>query len=104
MAKKKKTGKGESGEKPLTLTRKVQLELFAPEAQEVHVVGDFNHWNTNANPMEKDEKGIWRASLMLRPGRYEYRFIVDGNWENDPSCSSCVPNDFGSKNCVRIVK
>jgi hypothetical protein len=40
----------------------------------------------------------------VMPGRYEYRFLRDGNWENDRSCSGCVPNDFGSLNCVRIVE
>jgi 1,4-alpha-glucan branching enzyme len=53
--------------------------------------------------MKKDKKGIWKATLALEPGRYEYRFIVDGNWENDPSCSSCVDNEFGGRNCVRVV-
>jgi 1,4-alpha-glucan branching enzyme len=54
--------------------------------------------------MKKDKKGIWKATVSLKPGRYEYRFLVDGNWENDPSCAGCVSNEFGSKNCVRIVK
>ena len=46
--------------------------------------------------------GIFVA-LSLEAGIYEYRFFVDGNRENDPSCSSCVPNEFGTKNCVRSV-
>lgn len=100
--KKKMTRKGEPGEEPLA--KRAQFEFAAPEAREVYFVGDFNGWDTKANPMEKDDDGIWRAILTLKPGRYEYRFFVDGNWENDPSCSSRVPNEFGSKNCVRIVE
>ena len=86
------------------VTRKVQFEFPASEAQEVYLAGDFNNWDSSANAMKKDKKGIWKISLSLKPGRYEYRFLVDGNWENDPSCCDCVPNEFGSQNCVRIVE
>jgi hypothetical protein len=81
----------------------IKFEFSAPEAKEVSLVGDFNQWNGDANPMKRDKKGIWEVTLALEPGRYEYRFIADGNWENDPSCSCCVANEFGGENCVRIV-
>jgi len=100
MAAKKSTG----ATKTKVLTRKVPFEFPAPEAQKVYLAGDFNYWDSSSNPMKKDKKGIWKISLSLKPGRYEYRFLVDGNWENDPSCCDCVPNEFGSQNCVRIVE
>jgi 1,4-alpha-glucan branching enzyme len=53
--------------------------------------------------MKKDKKGIWKATVSLAPGRYQYRFLIDGRWENDPACSDFVSNDFGTTNCVRIV-
>jgi len=97
MAGKKKTeGK--------VLTRKAQFEYLAPETREVCLVGNFNNWDASTHPMKKNRDGVWKTSLPLKPGRYEYRFFVDGNWENDPSCSFCVPNKFGSQNCVRIVE
>ncbi len=86
------------------LTKKIQFEIIVPEAQEVYLTGDFNNWDTSMKPMKKDKKGIWKTALSLNPGRYEYRFLVDGKWENDPSCCNCVPNEFGSHNCVRIVE
>jgi hypothetical protein len=46
---------------------------------------------------------MWKATLSLETGRYEYRFFADGNWENDPSCCCCVANEFGGENCVKIV-
>jgi 1,4-alpha-glucan branching enzyme len=85
-------------------TMKVQFELLAPDAQKVYLTGDFNNWDIRANPMKKDKKGTWKTTLSLKPGRYEYRFLKDGRWENDPACAGCVPNDFGSKNCVRVVE
>ena len=99
MAAKKSTG----ATKTKVLTKKVPFEFLAPEAQKVYLAGDFNNWDSSANPMKKDRKGIWKTTLSLKPGRYEYRFLVDGNWENDLSCCDCVPNEFGSQNCVRIV-
>jgi 1,4-alpha-glucan branching enzyme len=102
MAKEKGTRKGKTKEK--AITRKVSFQFQAPEAQEVYLAGDFNNWDTSTNLMKKDKKGIWKTILSLTPGRYEYRFLVDGNWENDPTCSCCVPNEFGSQNCVRIVE
>lgn len=84
-------------------SRKIQFEFSAPEAIEVAVAGNFNQWNTQANPMKKDNKGIWKATLSLEPGRYEYRFFVDRLWENDPSCTSRVANEFGGQNCVILV-
>ncbi len=83
---------------------KAQFAFSAPNAYEVYLVGDFNDWDTQASPMKKDKKGLWKTAFPLKPGRYEYRFIVDGNWENDPSCSFCVQNDFGSMNCIRMVE
>lgn len=102
MAGKKEPGKNVSAKKQVT--EKVLFEFPAPEAREVFLAGDFNNWDVRANPMKKDKKGLWKGNLPLAPGRYEYRFLVDGSWENDPSCSCCVPNQYGSMNCVRIVE
>jgi 1,4-alpha-glucan branching enzyme len=84
--------------------KKVQFEFSAPEAREVFVAGEFNHWDERANPLKKDKNGLWKITLPLTSGKYEYRFLADEKWENDPSCSGCVSNDFGSQNCVRVVE
>jgi hypothetical protein len=51
-----------------------------------------------------DDKGIWRMSLPLNPGQYEYRFFVDGKWQNDPNGSSSVENLLGTSNSLKIVR
>lgn len=84
--------------------KKVSFEFVAPDAQKVCLAGNFNNWDPKTNLMKKDKKGVWKATVSLKPGRYDYRFLVDGNWENDLSCAGCVSNEFGSKNCVRIVE
>jgi len=88
----------------ISKTKKVLFEFVAPDAQKVYLAGDFNNWNPKTNLMKKDKKGICKVTVSLKPGRYEYRFLVDGNWVNDPACCDCVPNEFGSQNCVRIVE
>ncbi len=85
-------------------TKIVDFKYNAPNARSVYLSGTFNSWNPNANLLKKDWTGMWKASLKLSPGRYEYKYIVDGNWQSDPICNSCVQNNLGSTNCVRIVK
>ncbi len=83
---------------------KVLFEYYAPLAQGVHVAGAFNDWDLESNPLKKDKSGKWRAELSLPPGRYEYRYLVDGIWENDQRPVECVPNAFGSWNSVVTVQ
>ena len=79
--------------------------LHAPSAKKVSVAGSFNNWNTKELTAKKDPKGNWSAKVSLKPGRYEYKFFVDGNWTNDSCCSGgCVTNAFGSTNCIIEVK
>ncbi|MGC8887759.1 MAG: isoamylase early set domain-containing protein [Verrucomicrobiia bacterium] len=75
----------------------------APGALSVLLAGDFTHWQSNPIPMKKQPDGTWRATVKLAPGTYHYRFIVDGEWRDDPECTLRVPNPFGQENCVRVV-
>jgi 1,4-alpha-glucan branching enzyme len=86
------------------LPKRIGFEFSAPEAHEVFLAGEFNGWDIKSTPMKKDENGIWKTIISLAPGRYEYRYLSDGNWKNDRSCSGCVPNSFGSLNCVKMVE
>jgi 1,4-alpha-glucan branching enzyme len=83
-------------------TKRVSFNLLAPEAGNVSVAGEFNHWDPLSHP-KKDRKGLWKVSLSLAPGTYQYRFFVDGQWQNDPSCTGSVGNPFGTLNCVKKV-
>ena len=80
-----------------------QFTFQAPATRQVSLAGDFNNWDTNAAPMQKGPDDIWRLSLPLGPGRYEYRFYVDGVWRDDPSAQERAANALGTENCVRIV-
>jgi 1,4-alpha-glucan branching enzyme len=82
---------------------RVTLSLEAPAAQEVILCGDFNNWNIKTHPMKKDKSGLWKRSVMLPPGRYEYKFLVDGQWRNDPKNDKTCPNRFGTRNSVLTI-
>ena len=83
--------------------RKVIFEYFAPQAENVAVAGTFNGWKPYLHPFHKDRGGKWHIELWLTPGRYEYRFFVDGIWQNDQNPVECIPNPFGTWNCVLKV-
>lgn len=86
------------------LGQKITFEFYAPLANEVAIAGDFNNWDASQNKLKKDSRGNWKTVLTLNPGRYEYRLLVDGNWENDPKSTEFVPNGFGTWNCVIEVR
>jgi len=77
----------------------IEFSLFAPDAKEVLVVGEFDNWDTTKNKMRRDKDGNWKKKITLAPGQYEYRFLVDGNWQNDPHAEQRT-NPFGSQNSV----
>ncbi len=75
----------------------------APEALSVQLVGDFTHWEKKPISLKKEAGGLWRASVPLSPGEHHYRFLVDGEWRDDPDCAMRVPNPFGGHNMMRKV-
>jgi len=81
-----------------------EFKFFAPQAKKVTVAGSFNNWDTKELSAKKDSKGNWIAKMSLKPGKYEYKFFVDGNWMNDPKCSGCVSNSYGTQNCIIDIK
>lgn len=83
--------------------KRVYFKLKASGAEEVILAGTFNNWETHSCCLKRDKKGVWSASLMLEPGTYEYRFLVDRQWQNDPEAEVAAPNPYGTQNCVRVV-
>ena len=92
-----------SKQKKKTQKKRITFKLEATEAQEAILVGDFNSWDLKKHTMKKDIKGRWRKIVTLAPGRYEYKFLVDGQWQNDPGNDQIVPNSFGTLNNILKV-
>jgi len=85
-------------------SKPIEFKLYAPTAKKVVLSGSFNKWDSKKLVAKKDSKGNWLVKTSLKPGRHEYKFFVDGAWVNDPRCTACVPNSFGTHNCVVDVK
>jgi len=79
---------------------KVCFEYFAPQAKSVLLGGSFNDWKPKKALLKRGHDGNWKIELRLAAGRYEYRYQVDGDWRNDQRPVECVPNVFGTWNCV----
>jgi 1,4-alpha-glucan branching enzyme len=77
------------------------FRMMAPGAMSVLLVGDFTQWQRHAIALRKEKGGVWEASVELQPGKHTYRFVVDGEWQDDPDCTVRVPNPFGGQDMVR---
>jgi len=76
-----------------------------PRAKSVQLAGDFNNWQPVKTSMEKvGESGIWQTKLKLPAGKYRYRLVVDGQWQQDPYNGKTESNPFGGFNSVVEVK
>jgi 1,4-alpha-glucan branching enzyme len=69
-------------------------------AGQVYIAGSFNSWDPTVRPLKKDAKGVWKTSITLPQGAHQYRFIVDGQWIEDPASGHKEMNEFGGFNSV----
>jgi len=84
-----------------TITKQKQtFSIKAPTAKSVLLAGDFTGWLKQAIPLHKNAHDVWKTTTSLAPGTYHYRFVVDGQWCDDPKCKVRVKNPFGTQNDV----
>jgi len=83
-----------------------EFSLHAPDVKAVYLSGDFNGWQPDAKEyrLRKFKDDIWKKSVTLKPGRYEYQFVVDGQWWCDPANDNRVANAYCTENSVIEVK
>ena len=80
----------------------VVFALEAPHASHVQLVGDFNGWALDRGEMTPSGS-VWTSVLKLPPGRYRYRYVVDGDWRSDPLNREFEPSPYGGNNSVLVV-
>jgi serine protease AprX len=73
-------------------------------AESVAIAGDFNRWNQTA--LKRNGSGLWSTEIAVpRSGRFEYKFIVNGNrWLEDPSNGMKTPDNYGGLNSVLVIE
>ena len=96
MAKARTTAKGK---------KRVCFEIEAGPGHQVSVAGSFNDWDPTVKVLcDKNSSGRYCGYVMLAPGTYEYKFVVDGDWRLDESNPNFSANDFGTLNSVLVVE
>jgi 1,4-alpha-glucan branching enzyme len=89
-----------------TLKNKTKVTFTIPKsvgktAASAYLVGDFNNWDTAALPMKKLKEGAFTATIDLETGKeYQFRYLIDGSWQNDESADKYVPSGTGDENSV----
>jgi 1,4-alpha-glucan branching enzyme len=72
-------------------------------AENVYLVGDFNRWNEESHPMRKTKGLRFELEVKIPPGRYQFKYLIDGVWWNDPDADEYVDNFWGSEDSVILV-
>ncbi len=74
----------------------ITLKVSAPNAKEVFLAGEFNNWKLDENSRMEQTNGCWTKQLNLNSGKYRYRFVIDGNWTEDPANPLTQLNSYGT--------
>ena len=97
------------------------FSVWAPNAQEVRVIGDFNHWDKSAHYLHRreDESGIWEGFIAGVAKGDVYKYAIKGfsgeelekgdpyakRWEHPPKTASMVwDNDYAWKDKTWLKK
>ena len=72
-------------------------------ANRVKLAADFTGWEKQPIDLRQREDGTWQVAVELPNGQYSYRFLVDGEWRDDPRCLDYEPNPFGTINAIITV-
>ncbi|MCD4817526.1 MAG: glycogen-binding domain-containing protein [Candidatus Cloacimonetes bacterium] len=78
----------------------IEFSYDAPNASEIFVAGSFNDWNSSKSPLIKEDDGIWRTVIDLSSGKYQYKFVVDGDWNFDQENPMTEDDGYGGANSV----
>ena len=88
--------------------REVVIEYRDPGAADVRIAGDFNGWvpdrDVESTIRQEGETRVWRKVLHLVPGTYAYRYVVDGEWREDPANPHRSATPMGASNSVLVVQ
>lgn len=76
---------------------KVTFTVPAAQAKQVTVAGNWNEWNTEVEPLKKLKNGTFKGTVNLEAGQaYEFKYVVDGQWQNDVEADAYAWNDYAA--------
>ena len=99
------TEKASAGATPKMTSEGVMFSFEAPPGTNaVYLAGEFNGWRPDLDLMSDDDgDGVWTMTYDLAPGTYQYKFVADGSWFQDPNNPKAAPDGFGGNNSVIVV-
>jgi 1,4-alpha-glucan branching enzyme len=88
---------------PRKLESGVLFSVYSPEASNVYLAADFNEWKPEREPLfDIEGNGVWQRIVNLKPGRYQYKYVVDGKWIKDPANPKLLNGPFGENSICEI--
>jgi chromosome partitioning protein len=88
--------------------REVVVRFRDQAASDVRIAGDFNGWvpDKGVRSLIESEGAtrVWTKILQLPPGRYRYRYVVDGEWREDPDNPDVIADTPGGRNSLLVVR
>jgi 1,4-alpha-glucan branching enzyme len=84
----------------IMINEHILFSIAAPNADVVELAADFSGWTPIPMRKDKKEPGMWKLEVVLEPGVYEYKFIVDGAWMPDPDNFDTVDDNCGGVNSL----
>lgn len=86
------------------VAEEISLVFHSAAGADIQIAGDFNNWEPDRGVTTERHGDLITKSLLVRPGRYQYRLIVNGEWRADPTNPHHVTNEFGEINSVLEVE
>jgi 1,4-alpha-glucan branching enzyme len=87
--------------KKINARKRITFIYRGKPGEKVFLCGDFNTWKTDCKELkDKKNDGTYACICMLQPGKYQYKFFVNGIWTLDASNPNLEPNEFGSHNSI----
>jgi chromosome partitioning protein len=84
--------------------REVSFALDAPADAMVQIAGDFTDWQPVPLALRSNGNGArWQKTVRLKPGAYQYKYLVNGKWLPDPGNRNLIDNGLGTRNsCITV--
>jgi chromosome partitioning protein len=99
---------GEGIDRDADALREIVVRFRDTAASDVRIAGDFNGWVPDKGVRSLIESEgtvrVWTKILQLPPGTYQYRYVVDGEWREDPENPEIISGSVGGRNSILVVR
>ncbi|NVM21113.1 MAG: AAA family ATPase [Desulfobacterales bacterium] len=86
------------------MKKEIAFTFEAPADAAVQVAGDFNDWVPESLQLtESQGRPLWQKAISLKPGSYQYKYLIDDRWLPDPANDKTVDDLFGGANSIISV-